>query len=189
MDISPVEFTSAFGVPMEIEISAAASNIAELTNMQGAYTLNVIALAHGEDFCIQFIKCHLVGINSYTNKRMMAEEQMNELAARIMNGYKYINQYELCLFFARLKDGRYGSFYGSVDPQDIMTSLSKFCEERNADIDIYEREKQKNVPKNGITLAEYLKTHPEAKETMKLFGIKDCATDEEINQAFKNFVN
>lgn len=34
------------------------------------------------------------------------------------------------LFFFRFKAGKYGTFFGSVDPMTITSALSSFCRER-----------------------------------------------------------
>ena len=44
------------------------------------------------------------------------------------------------LFFHRFKSGRYGKFYGKVDPLVITCSLREFVKERNNSLDHYEQE-------------------------------------------------
>lgn len=47
------------------------------------------------------------------------------------------------LFFHRFKTGRYGRFYGAVDPLVITTSLRDFIRERNDAYAIHEQEERK----------------------------------------------
>lgn len=65
------------------------------------------------------------------------------------------------LFIYRFKAGRYGRFYGSVDPLVIVESLRKFCEERSYAYDKHDAEireqREKEDSKNAITYEEYLK--------------------------------
>lgn len=53
---------------------------------------------------------------------------------------------EFILFCSRLRAGRYGSFYGSVDTQQILKSFEKFLVERERDYkakDERERDEEK----------------------------------------------
>lgn len=67
------------------------------------------------------------------------------------------------LFFHRFKSGRYGRFYGSVDPLVITTSLREFIKERNEAIDKHEQEERQAKRaadanrENTITYEEFLK--------------------------------
>lgn len=64
------------------------------------------------------------------------------------------------LFFSRFKQGKYGHFYGSVDPMLIMSSLQDFLRERNDAI--FDMESERNLKreqetrKNAMTRKEYL---------------------------------
>lgn len=73
------------------------------------------------------------------------EEQIAELTNLIM------------LFFARFKEGKYGRFYGAVDPLIITNALNDFDHERIAFIDKYEQTQRANrPPKEGcITREEF----------------------------------
>lgn len=102
----------------------------------------------------------------------MDDVMMNELARQIVSQYGYINQFELCLFFARLKSGRYCEFYGAIDPLKIMSALNKFLEERKDDISRMEAKKsmerikmQKNNTK-AISYEEWIKLQPEAEKEL-----------------------
>ena len=50
--------------------------------------------------------------------------------------------HEMLLFFFRFKTGRYGRFYGTVDPMIIMCALREFIEDRNNMIDAFEQQER-----------------------------------------------
>ena len=55
----------------------------------------------------------------------------------------------LGLFFNRVKKGRYGDFYGSVDPIRIMSFLGAFMIDRKESIENIERDKANNERKQA----------------------------------------
>lgn len=86
----------------------------------------------------------------------------------IATEFYYLSVTELMLFFHRFKSGRYGRFYGSVDPLVITTSLRDFLYERAIAYDRHEQEKrqrkEKEWRKNAITWEEYcMKTYGKIK--------------------------
>ena len=48
----------------------------------------------------------------------------------VLGEYGMLNVAEFMLFCRRMKLGRYGTFYGSVDPMAIMRSIRMFLRER-----------------------------------------------------------
>jgi hypothetical protein len=62
----------------------------------------------------------------------------------IVSEFGFLKASEVMLFFYRLKAGRYGHFYGSIDPMVIMETLrNRFMPERAAVIDEAEREERR----------------------------------------------
>lgn len=65
------------------------------------------------------------------------------------------------LFFNRFKQGKYGRFYGTVDPLVIMTALQEFLRERSDAIVLHERERQRlkrvEMNKGNVSYEEYKK--------------------------------
>lgn len=51
---------------------------------------------------------------------------VNALTAVIADNFGYLKLSELMLFFQQFKSGRYGRFYGSVDPMVITEALQSF---------------------------------------------------------------
>ena len=94
-------------------------------------------------------------------KDKLQGEPLEECAWLIAQNYFYLKISELMLFFNYFKQGRYGRFYGSVDPLVIMTSLQQFLRERNDAYFAHESELNKKRMeeqiKNGIPYTEYLR--------------------------------
>lgn len=63
-------------------------------------------------------------------KEKMPVSRQKELSVLILTEYPFLKASEMLLFFHRLKCGRYGRFYGSVDALTITTSLLQFMDER-----------------------------------------------------------
>lgn len=125
-------------------------------------TLTDICLAYGKTFSEQWLYPQIADLAMFTGAKNLTKEQMRGLASVIAVEYRYLKVTELLLFFHRFKTGRYGRFYGSVDPMVITCALREFMKERNTLIDIYEREihdkemeQQKLLP--VMSHEEYLK--------------------------------
>lgn len=67
------------------------------------------------------------------------------------------------LFFWWFKSGKYGKFYGSVDPMIIVSALKQFVKDRNAIIakrDCMELEKkEKERKKTALTYEQWRELH------------------------------
>lgn len=65
------------------------------------------------------------------------------------------------MFFFNFKMGKYGKFYGAVDPMVITCALREFMDERNCRIDQVENERRRKQEekemKNAVSYEEYLK--------------------------------
>ena len=95
-------------------------------------------------------------------KEKMPFSCQKELSALILTEYPFLKASEMLLFFHRLKCGRYGRFYGSVDALTITTSLLQFMDERRKESARY-RQPDTVAPatttpsSSGITYEEYLR--------------------------------
>lgn len=93
----------------------------------------------------------LIDLSEYCGCReKMSVRMLEQCASVIVTEYPWLKVSEYMLFFHRMKAGRYGEFYGSVDPQRITTSLRRFIAERNemlAAIERREREKRLEAEK------------------------------------------
>ena len=116
----------------------------------------------GDNTPVMWLMPQLFNLSEYCGCRdKMSKEQLRECASLIASEYYYLKISELMLFFRRFKLGKYGRFYGSVDPMVITTSLIAFIGER---YEIYVRHESKMLhakmeedAKNSITYEEYLK--------------------------------
>ena len=88
--------------------------------------------------------------------------------------YPQLKVTELLLFFHRLKCGRYGRFYGTVDALFIASALLSFMDERRAETSLYKAaaKKKEIAPEkksgNSITYQEYLLLKSEKQQNKKI---------------------
>ena len=122
--------------------------------------LCVLDAAYGEGSATQWLipqlhdLCAAVGV-----KTKLDEGQMFQLATMIRNEFGYLKTTEVMLFFWRLKCGRYGEFYGSVDMQRIMRALrGSYTDERVKVIERHEamkrEQEQQQWAKDALKPAE-----------------------------------
>lgn len=102
-------------------------------------TLTDINTVYGKTFAEQWLYPQITDLSMFTGAKNINEEQVESLAAVIAAEYHYLKVTELLLFFYFFKTGRYGRFYGTVDPMVITLALRDFIKERNTFIDEYER--------------------------------------------------
>lgn len=92
-------------------------------------------------------------------KEKLTGAPLKESAVIISQQYYYLKISELMLFFYRFKSGRYGRFYGAVDPLVIMQALREFTRERNVAYDRHEDKERQRREKAGreaaMSYAEY----------------------------------
>lgn len=105
-------------------------------------TLRDIDSAYGKGFSIEWLIPHISNLALYTGAKNLNDRQQLELARIISVEYRYLKITEILIFFARFKAGRYGRFYGTVDPMVITCALRDFIKERNNMIDYYEQQKR-----------------------------------------------
>lgn len=86
-----------------------------------------------------FDLCATAGVNV-----KLDDMQLKQLAYMIREEFGFLKASEVMLFFWRLKSGRYGKFYGAVDPTAVMIALrSGFMPERAKAIDESGKEKER----------------------------------------------
>lgn len=125
-------------------------NIQPLTaaNAERAYlgtapTLTLIRKCYSNKILIIWIIAQLENLNDFIGvNQKMNIHQMEELAQIIAIDYHYLKVTELHLFLHRLKGGRYGEFFGNIDPILITKALRTFASERIHEITAYERARQ-----------------------------------------------
>ena len=94
-------------------------------------------------------------------EKKMDNLQIDAISNAFVNSYGYIKLTELMVFFANIASGKFGKFYGAVDPMQIMTNFCEFMKYRSVMLDKIESERRSaereamlNNPK-CITRAEY----------------------------------
>ena len=124
-----------------------------------APTLAVMRHAYGDNFPVMWMMPQIFEICEFTGVKKIDEAQNLAIARVINQEYGYLKASELLLFFYRFKTGKYGRFYGSVDPMVIMTALSDFMREREAEVIRHEEELKERArdehAKTAITAEEY----------------------------------
>lgn len=97
--------------------------------------LATVCSGYGEPLAVVWLCIQLENVNLFAGvKDKMPVDRQKELAGVILTEYAYLKVTELLLFFHRLKCGRYGRFYGSVDALFIASALLQFVDERRKDL-------------------------------------------------------
>lgn len=129
-----------------------------------APTMSQVNAAYGPHTSAAWMVSFLSDVGEFCGcKEKMSKEQMDELAYVIVDGYHWLKVTEVMLFFWWFKSGRYGKFYGAVDPMVITTALRQFVNDRNAIIakrDSMEAErKEAEWRKRAVTYEQYKARH------------------------------
>lgn len=106
-----------------------------------APTLGVVKAAYGENAPKLWLMPQIYDLCEFTNsKGKLDKAQVEWLASIIAQEYGFLKVTELLLFFYRFKTGRYGRFYGNVDPMIVLNALDEFKKERDAELSKKESE-------------------------------------------------
>lgn len=121
------KFLVAFNPDMQYELSADVEDC-----FFGYYpTLARLDREYCNTASIQWLNIQIYNLNEFCGcKDKMSPQQVLDCARTISTMYYYLKVSEFMLFFFRFKAGKYGTFYGSVDPMTITSALSSFCRER-----------------------------------------------------------
>jgi hypothetical protein len=124
-----------------------------------------LSSTYGDETPIEWLKIQFGSLNDFAEvSTKIAKEQLSELSEIFLSEYYYINAAEICFFIARFKSGKYGRFYGSIDPLKITSAMLDYVSERRKDIERKERERYRNQREkeieergdNRISYAEYI---------------------------------
>lgn len=134
--------------------------------MGRAPSLGLLKKTYGKKTATMWLIPQIWDLCEYTNsKGKLDERQIEMLAEMISIEYGYMKVTELMLFFYRLKCGRYGKFYGVIDPMAIMIALDQFRLER---INYLANHKKEEPPRTDtITAEEYFKRKDISEEDQK----------------------
>lgn len=148
-------------------------------NIERAYlgtapTLTLVRNSYSNNVLIMWIMAQLENLNDFIGvNQKMNINQMEELAQIIAIDYHFLKVTELHLFLHRLKAGRYGEFFGNIDPILITKALRTFAAERINEITVYERVRQNKKmqlqhdewAKKSISRQEYERIKKQDKST------------------------
>ena len=126
----------------------------EIAVMGDYPTLTKVCQAYGSTASAQWLLPQIVDASLFVGAKNLDKRQQMQLAQVIATEYRHLKVTELLLFFHRFKTGRYGHFYGSVDPMVITCALRTFIAERNELIARYEQQRREQEEE------EYRKNHP-----------------------------
>lgn len=139
--------------------------------MGTAPTLGLIKRAYGSHVAVAWAKVQIQNVEEFSGvKEKLNDQQRHDLSVMICVEYGHLKLSELALFFFRLKMGKYGKFYGCIDPMVITEALCEFANERRDILDRYERERRHEdndtqravVKKGAMTYEEWVAKKREA---------------------------
>ena len=118
-------------------------------------------------FSAAWLMFHLHDLSEYCGcKEKLSGRVLKQCASVIATEFHYLKVSEVMLFFHWFKTGRYGRFYGSVDPLVITTSIRDFLKERATAYERHEREererKREEERKDAVSWEEYCKMQEDA---------------------------
>lgn len=131
--------------------------LGDQAHFTGSPSLAVLKKTYGENLPTMWLMPQIFDLVVYCNsKSTLNEQQAQFLAEAIAHEYYFLSSDELMLFFYRFKLGKYGHFYGTVDPMRITQALDTFCDERLraiAERDKQEEERRRaEEEKNAMTI-------------------------------------
>lgn len=108
-------------------------------------TMTELCLAYGDDASVAWLIPEILSVSEFCGcKDKFTGEQLEATARLIAKGHHNLTVSELHLFFGWLKLGKYGRFYGSLDPMVITEALCEFIKWRNRSLADIEWNKQAN---------------------------------------------
>lgn len=135
-------------------------------------TLGGLRAQYDSRFPSAWLMAHLYDLSEYCGcKDKLEGKALQQCASVIAMEFYYLKVSELMLFFHCFKSGRYGRFYGSVDPLVITQSLREFLKDRAYSHDRHKEEAeahdQEEKRKTSETWEDYcmrvygrIKKHP-----------------------------
>lgn len=151
---------------------AVITNDTESCHFGDAPTLWDANNTYGSGTSEEWLIYQLTDLSEFTGvSKKISAPQISQMAQLIVGDYGYLKMTEVMLFLRMFKMGRYGTFYGNVDPIVIMSALGRFVvEERNAVLGAREREEAKkhieaviNDPRN-VSYEDYLRMEYDRKK-------------------------
>ena len=122
--------------------------------------LSELRANYGDNAPIMWISAQLKDLSEYCGAReKFSKQALKQCASVIATEFFYLKTSELVLFFHNFKAGKYGEFYGAVDPIKITSSIRRFIADRNIVIEQREQEererKREEARKGAVSYEKY----------------------------------
>jgi hypothetical protein len=89
--------------------------------------LSDVAEQYGDNVAKSWLQVQLADLNEFSGAQTkMTPRQIDQVAGLILENHSNYKLTELMVFFHDYKSGKYGTFYGAVDPLRIMEALRDF---------------------------------------------------------------
>ncbi len=129
-------------------------------------TFGMLREAYGNNAPVMWLIPQLYNLSEYCGCRdKLQGKPLEECASVIASEFFYLKISETMLFFHWFKSGRYGRFYGSVDPLVITTSIRDFPKERDYAYERHERDERytqkEEELKHAVSWQQYCKMEEE----------------------------
>lgn len=177
----PAQFILDYNPDLQFKLVRCNATHAELALNFSIPTLGLLSSTYGDETPIEWLKVQFGSLNDFAEvSTKIANDQLSELCEIFISEYYYVNAAEICFFIARFKSGKYGRFYGSIDPMKITSAMLDYISERRKDIERKEREqyrlqRQEEIEERGnnrISYSEYVEIKKRAssgdKEALRL---------------------
>ena len=127
-------------------------------------TLSEVKAQYGSNASVTWLLPQLFNLSEYCGvKDKLHGDVMLECAGIIASEFFYLKTSEIMLFMVRFKAGKYGRFYGKVDPMMITMALRQFCLERNTEYGRKEEEERmertRKMKEDAISYDEYVRKY------------------------------
>lgn len=141
----PAQFILDYNPDLQFKLVRCNATHSELALNDSIPSLGLLSSTYGDETPIEWLKIQFGSLNDFAEvSTKIAKEQLSELSEIFLSEYYYINAAEICFFIARFKSGKYGRFYGSIDPLKITSAMLDYVSERRKDIERKERERYRN---------------------------------------------
>lgn len=140
--------------------------------MGAAPTMGQLLRYFGQDTALSWLEIQIMTLSELCGaKGKISKLQAMFCAEQILARFGSLKVTELLLYFSYLAAGKYGHFYGSVDPQRILEWIDNYMSDRNEICQEYDARKaaeereaeEKDRRENCVTYDEYLKMKAEGK--------------------------
>lgn len=151
--LTPMTLLTSFNTDLQDVICGACRTIDQCERIKSP-TISLLEEAYPAEYMIDgtinesaamsFMTAHLIVVSDFVGARdKFTEFQIKALGEQIVSIYPTLTMTEFILFCARLRAGRYGKFYGSVDAQQILSAFENFLADREHDYQAKEERERK----------------------------------------------